>query len=95
MSKKIDPRDNYGPPIKEETTLASSSSYISKAITPVTPSAITAGIRPSMLTPLTFTSTLKTSKPQNNKINYYTPPATTPKSTFITKPSYVCFFFYN
>jgi hypothetical protein len=91
MSKKIDPRDNYGPPItkKEETTFASSSSYISKAITPVTPSAITAGIRPSMLTPLTFTSTLKTTKPQNNKISYYTPPATTPKSTFITKPSYV------
>jgi hypothetical protein len=91
MSKKIDPRDNYGPPItkKEDTTLSSSSSYISKAITPVTPSALSAGIRPSTLTPLAFTSTLKNPKPQNNKINYYTPPVTTPKPTFITKKSYV------
>jgi hypothetical protein len=61
MSKKIDPRDNYGPPItkKEDTTLSSFSSYISKAITPVTPSALSAGIRPSTLTHLAYTSTLK------------------------------------
>ena len=75
-----------------EKTLGSSN-YLNKLVT--SPQTITSskfrplsGIRPALVTPLQFTSQLaspSTLKSRPTKLAYYSPPETTPKSTFITK----------
>ncbi|KAK2353629.1 hypothetical protein QL285_091232 [Trifolium repens] len=82
------------PSCSSEKTLAlSSPSYLNKIM--VSPQPITssrtrppAGIRPALVTPLHFTSQISSPSSLNvrpTKLAYYSPPETTPKSTFITK----------
>lgn len=82
------------PSCSSEKTLAlSSPSYLNKIMVspqPITSSRIRppAGIRPALVTPLHFTSQISSPSSLNvrpTKLAYYSPPETTPKSTFITK----------
>ncbi|KAI5396493.1 hypothetical protein KIW84_062637 [Lathyrus oleraceus] len=92
MSKKsVDPRDDYGPPVKgqkDKEIILGSPSFISKVTSPITATPLTT-IKPTLLTPLAFTSQitspLSIQKNHPFKLAYYTPPSSLPKSTFITK----------
>ncbi|KAI5400404.1 hypothetical protein KIW84_065336 [Lathyrus oleraceus] len=92
MSKKsVDPKDDYGPPIKDQKDkeiILGSPSFISKVTSPITATPL-ATIKPTLLTPLAFTSQitspLSIQKNHPSTLAYYTPPSSLPKSTFITK----------
>ncbi|CAL5212309.1 unnamed protein product [Lathyrus oleraceus] len=92
MSKNsVDPRDDYGPPIKDQKDkeiILGSPSFTSKVTSPIIATPLTT-IKPTLLTPLAFTSQitspLSIQKNHPSKLAYYTPPSSLPKSTFITK----------
>jgi hypothetical protein len=77
----------------EKTLALSSPSYLNKIMVspqPITSSRIRppSGIRPALVTPLHFTTQISSPSSLNvrpTKLAYYSPPETTPKSTFITK----------
>lgn len=81
----------------EKTLALGSSDYLNKLVAspqPISSSRIrpSSGIRPALLTPLHFTSQLASPsalQPRPTKLAYYSPPETTPKSTFITKSQIV------
>ena len=77
----------------EKTLALGSPAYLNKLM--ASPQSVTStrirppsGIRPALVTPLQFTAQLSSPSSSNirpTKLAYYSPPETTPKSTFITK----------
>ncbi|MCI48728.1 hypothetical protein A2U01_0069971, partial [Trifolium medium] len=86
MSKALDPRDNYGPPKNTNKTLAlGTPSYLNKITAshqPITSIRPQTGIRPSLVTPSSFTSKITNPSSSSNtrpsKLAYYSPPDTLP-----------------
>ncbi|KAK2359896.1 hypothetical protein QL285_085224 [Trifolium repens] len=80
-----------------KTLALRSSDYLNKLVAspqPISSSRIrpSPGIRPALVTPLHFTSQIASPsslQPRPTKLAYYSPPETTPKSTFITKQQIV------